>query len=180
MNQFQILAYALLCLAIGRAQASSAEWKLYGGASDKSGHVICFFDADGVVKAADGHIQVWTKCLLQSELEHVDIENEYDGQILEATARKMAKHYVPPIGALEDMDADKATGVTLYEEVANIANIQPRARILYEFNCKEQMLRELRLYVQSDRLAREKPKGWTNVPPEGNAARLVKLLCPLN
>ena len=53
MKQFQILAYALLCLAIGLAQASSAEWKLYGGASDKGGHVICFFDADGVVKTAD-------------------------------------------------------------------------------------------------------------------------------
>ena len=64
MKQFQIRAYALLCLAIGLAQASSAEWKLYGGASDKGGHVICFFDADGVVKTADGHIQFWTKCLL--------------------------------------------------------------------------------------------------------------------
>ena len=45
------------------------------------------------------------------------------------------------------MDADKATGVTLYEETANIANIEPRARIFYEFNCKEQMLRELSIYV---------------------------------
>ena len=75
------------------------------------------------------------------------------------------------------MDADKATGVTLYEETANIANIEPRARIFYEFNCKEQMLRELSIYVQSDRLAREKPTEWTSVPPEGNAARLLKLLC---
>ena len=50
MKQFQILAYALLCLTIGLAQAS-AEWKLYGGASDKGGHVICFFDADSVAKA---------------------------------------------------------------------------------------------------------------------------------
>ena len=50
MKQFQIRAYALLCLTIGLAQAS-AEWKLYGGASDKGGHVICFFDADSVAKA---------------------------------------------------------------------------------------------------------------------------------
>jgi hypothetical protein len=177
MKQVQILAYALLSFAVVLAEASSAEWKLYGGASDKGGPVICFFDGDSVVKAPDGHIRVWTKCLLQSELEHVDLENEYDGQILEATARKMAKHYVPPIGALEDMDDDKATGVTLYEETANTANIEPRARIFYEFKCKEHMLRELSIYVQSDRVARDKPMEWTIVPAEGNAARLLKLLC---
>ena len=56
---------------------------------------------------------------------------EYDGQILEATAWKMAKHYIPPIGALEDMDDDKAIGVPLYEETANTANIEPRARLFY-------------------------------------------------
>ena len=51
MKQVQILGYALLSFAVVLAEASSAEWKLYGGASDKGGPVICFFDGDSVVKA---------------------------------------------------------------------------------------------------------------------------------
>ena len=115
----------------------------------------------------------------KASLEHVDIENEYNGQILEATASKMAKHYIPPIGLLQDIDADKATGVTLYEKTANIANIEPRARIFYELNCSEQMLRELSIYIQLDgkSTSYEKPTEWTSVHAEGNAARLLKLLC---
>ncbi len=51
MKQVQILAYALLSLAVVPREASSAEWKLSGGASDKGDHVICFFDGNSVVKA---------------------------------------------------------------------------------------------------------------------------------
>jgi len=69
--------------------------------------------------------------------------------------------------------------ITGYEETANISNIQPRARIFYELNCSDRMLRELSIYVQANGKAgsRDKPGDWSNVPPEGNGASLLKILC---
>jgi hypothetical protein len=69
-----------------------------------------------------------------------------------------------------------------HEETANISHIQLCARILYEINCSERMLRELSISVQTDdgkEGSREKPTEWKHVPPEGNGASLLKILCPV-
>jgi len=73
------------------AQALSVDWKFYGGAS-LGGDSECFYDAKGVVQGPDGHIRVWTKCLLQKDMDSIDIKKDFDGTILENTAQKVANH----------------------------------------------------------------------------------------
>src|SRR6266851_4094922 len=47
-------------------------------------------------------------------------------------------------------------------------------------SCAERMLRELSISIQTKGQggSRDKPGDWKYVPPEGNAARLLKILCP--
>jgi hypothetical protein len=162
------------------AQALSVDWKFYGGAPVDGDHSLCFYDAKGIVQGLQGHIRVWTKCLPQTAMDSIDIKKDFAGQILENTAQKVAHYYVPPIAALEAVDVDQAMTITQYEETADISNIQPRASIFYELNCPERMMRELSIYVQASGKSgsRDKPSDWRYVPPEGNGARLLKILCP--
>jgi hypothetical protein len=71
-------------------------------------------------------------------------------------------------------------GIVTAEQTANIAHIQPSAQIYYEINCTDRMLRELSITVRTSGGATEgkhTPSNWRDVPPEGNAATLLKLLC---
>jgi hypothetical protein len=178
------LAFILYTFIAGAAAVSPREldvdWKFYGGASltDKK-HNVCFYDASGIVRKPDNHIRVWTKCLPQKDIDKVDIKKDFGGKILENTAEKVARHYMPPIGVAEVMDADQIMQVTEYEEVANISSIEPHARIFYELNCPERMFRELTMYFQSNGKSGslDKPSDWKYIPPEGNLARLLKILC---
>jgi hypothetical protein len=178
------LACILFIVIAGVAAASAREldvdWKFYGGASlTDDEHNVCFYDASDIVREPDNHIRVWTKCLSQKDVDNVDIKKDFGGKILENTAEKVARHYMPPIGAAEVMDADQSMQVTEYEEVANISSIEPHARIFYELNCPERMSRELSMYFQANGKSgsRDKPSDWKYVPPEGNGARLLKILC---
>jgi hypothetical protein len=184
MKLVATLAYILFCAVCTSAlsaQELNIDWKFYGGASVDRDHSRCFYDAKGIVRGPQGQIRVWTKCILQKDMDSIDVEKDFDGKILELTAQKVAHYYVPPIARLETIDVDQSMTITQYKETANIANIQPHASIFYELNCPERMLRELSIYVQANGKSgsRNKPGDWKHVPPEGNGARLIRLLCPV-
>jgi len=174
------LLLALQLATTGLAQTGDVDWKVYGGASI-SGPEVCFYDAKGIARAPEKLVRVWTKCLSQQDLEKVDIKQHYSGRIVERAARKMMERYVPPLALVDDdVDFDKAMSITAYEETANIAAIQPHATIFYELNCAERTSRELSIDISvgGKHGSRQRPSEWKHVPPEGNAARLLKLLCP--
>lgn len=161
------------------AYAADVDWKMYGGAA-VAGAEICFYDAMGVVRTPDGYLRIWTKCLSQQDMENIDIKHDFGGTILENTARKVARYYVPPIAAAEDIDVNQAMAITQYEETANISSIKPHTRIFYELNCSQKMLRELSMSidVNGQRGSLNSPGDWKFIPPEGNGASLLKILCP--
>lgn len=166
------LACLLFAVVAGVSAALARElevdWKLYGGVSTDDGHTECFYDAKGVILVPDTHIRV---C----------IKNDFEGKILKNTTEKMLQHYVPPVSAVETANADQVMDIVRYEETANIGDIEPDSRILYELNCPERMVRELSIYVRANGKSGSvnKPSDWKFVPPEGNGARLLKILCPL-
>jgi malate synthase len=172
--------FAVMGAPAGSAQTSSVDWKLFGAVTVNEDREFCFYEAKGVVHSTVSHIRVWAKCLPQKDIDAVDIEKDFDGKILKNTAQKVARYYAPPIAAVEAVDADAAMFITEYEEIADLANIPPRASIYYELNCSDRMLRELSIHVQADGKtgSRDKPSDWKYVPPEGNAANLLKILCP--
>jgi len=86
---------------------------------------------------------------------------------------------MPPIGLVEEIDFDHALVIAMYEEIANISDIQPQATISYEFNCPQKIVRELSidLRVNGQGASKNTPSNWRYVPPEGNEASLQKILC---
>jgi hypothetical protein len=162
------------------AQEPSVDWKWYGGVPVDGKMTYCFYDAKSIVHQPDTHIRAWVKCLLQKDLDRIDIQKEYSGAILEETARKVANYYIPPIALVEkDVDVNKAMTVTQYEETADIASIQPVSSILYELNCSDRMERELTLTIKNKGKTtyHDKPLDWKYSPPEGNMATLLRILC---
>lgn len=162
------------------ANASDTDWKLYGASTMDHGPDLCFFDLKGVVQASDKHIRVWTKCLHQKDTDGIDIKMDYGGKILENAARKMVDMYIPPIALVENIDSDEAVNFTKLEEIADTADIQPAARIFYEIDCSQKMLRELSIEIidPSGKIgSKYNASEWKYVAPETNGARLQKILC---
>src|ERR1700739_2510234 len=162
------------------AEASDTDWKLYGSSTLNGQRNLCFFDLKGAVKASDEHVRVWTKCLPKEDLDRLDIEKDYGGEVVRNAARKMVDRYVPPIALVEDMNFDQATEVATLEEAADIANIQPSARIFYELDCTTLVLRELSVDivdVGGRSGSSNKASEWKYIAPETNGTRLMKILC---
>ena len=171
----------LSSIPAGLAQSSEVDWKYFGGAPVPGGHGMsfCFFDAKGAAWLPDGHIRVWTKCISQDAIDAIDIHSKIGKSIIDATARKVAQYYMPPIGMVwASINAEQAMQVTQYEETADKGYIQPTAEIYYEFICSERRMRELSISVNSRHGASE-PTAWRYVPPEGNSADLLKIVCAM-
>lgn len=160
------------------AQPPGVDWKLYGGTSLNE-RAWCFYDATGITQMPSAHVRVWTKCLREKALDSIDIQKDFGGKILENTAQKVGSKYVPPFATVETVDADKRLTITLYEVTANIGNLDPQASIFYELDCRERMIRELSVSIQTGgkRGSSNESGDWRYVPPEGNGARLLKILC---
>jgi hypothetical protein len=171
----------ILWTIIPTAQALDVDWKVYGSAS-VDGDVVCFYDAKGVVRRSDGHIRVWTKCLLYKDIDSIDTKKDPGKTILKNSAQKVVRSYVPPIAMVDEtIDFDKSMDIAWYEESANLSNIEPVARIFYEINCSEGMMQQLSISVRNKNGKYgylDKPDGWKYNSPETNGARLQKILCP--
>lgn len=174
-------AYALaLGTLASSAQAADVDWKLYGSAS-VTGTSFCFYDAHSAARTSSGYIRVWTKCLAQKDLESADKNDDVSRKIVESAARKITEGYVPPIVVIGKMDFAQIPEISAYEEIANLNSIGPRARFFEELNCSERMDRRLSTYLIINGESRQKdtPSDWEYVPPEGNVATLLKILCRL-
>jgi hypothetical protein len=162
---------------IGFTQAG-IDWKLYGTASIE-GDSACFYDAKGVVQEPEQHVRVWTKCLPLNAA-GADSEKDIEDTIAENAAQKIEGGYVPPIIVTGDMNFSQISEIVASEEIANIGHVEPQARIFYELNCSERMLRELstQVLLKGASHSSNTPGDWKYVAPETNAARLLKFLCP--
>lgn len=161
------------------AQGVNVDWKLYGSAA-LGGESLCFYDAKGLIQSPGGYMRVWTKCLVKRDLDGIDIENDLGGRIVKDAAERVARHYIPPAAKIQNVDANDRAAITAYEVIADIGNLHPQSSIFYERNCSDRMLRELSIDLDiNGRIgSSNKPSGWKHVPPEGNGASLLKIICP--
>ena len=169
-----LLSFASMVTEV-RAQKLTVDWKYFGG-TPVDGGTRCFYDAKGVAQVSEGHLKVWTKCLLDKDIQNTNLTEE----MINRAAQKIADYYLPPIGDVINLDQEHAATITIYEEIATNAYIETHDKMLYEFDCHEMMVRDLSTDFRIDgKHARsEKPGDWSHVPPEGNAASLSKILCP--
>ena len=182
MRYWSFIPWLVLALFTGAsAQAADVDWKLYGSSTITQAETdICFYDANGITWKSDKLVRVWVKCLLQADIEKIDTNKGPGKAIIEESAQKVARHYLPPIATIENANADQLVDFTFYEVVADLGNPQPRGRIYYEINCSENMLRELSISIQTKgRISsKDEPRDWKYIAPETNSSRLAKLLCP--
>ena len=176
-----MVMFLVCACAADLAQALDVDWKAFGGAKlIGAQNVTCFFDANSLSQQPDGYIRVWTKCLLEKEIESFDETSDIGKKVVKNAAEKVVHYYVPPYAAIdENVDFDKSLEITIAEEIADLSYIQPLASIFYELNCSERMLRELSISTQMDgkSSSSDTPSKWRYVSPEGNGANLLKILC---
>jgi hypothetical protein len=113
-------------------------------------------------------------------MDAIDTKKGHGKKIFDGAVEKVARYYVPPVALVEDISADQAGWITLQEQIANLSYIQPSDSIFYELNCSERMYRELNYSMRQDgkRISRDRPSEWKYLPPEGNLATLLKIVCP--
>jgi hypothetical protein len=177
----RIVAPLVFVVAVASmANAANVDWKMYGTATAEDQETVCFYDASSVVRSSDERIRVWTKCLLQTDLDSAASQGELGARIVENAARKLLNGYVPPIAIVEDINFDQATVIMGYEETANIGDLRTNAQFLYELDCSDRKIRRLSIHVriQGKDVFDEKQSDWQYTPPETNGARLLTMLCP--
>jgi hypothetical protein len=179
MSRLLIGALAAVALSgFGGARAESVDWKWYGGAPlGIEGIQYCFYDALSVAKTPPDNVRVWAKCLPKNEVESLDSKTPLGKAVIQAAGAKIAHYYVPPIAKVESINSDQATSITIDEVAADMSYIKSGAMIFYELDCRQRKERELSMTI-GDSVSND-PLEWKYVPPEGNIASLVKLLCPL-
>lgn len=161
------------------AAAADVDWKMYGTSSVEGQDQTCFYEAGGVARMPGQHVRVWIKCLADKDMESIDPKSDLGRRIVDDAGRRLAYGYEPPIAAVEEANSDQIVEVTWDEEIANIGGVEPVARIFYELDCPQKMLRQLSIdiVVNGKRGYGDTPRNWQYIPPEGSAARLVKILC---
>lgn len=177
-----VAAAVLVPLALrspAQARPVMPDWKFYGGVSSPYGQSWCFYDARSVVRQPAGLLQVTAKCLPQDDMDDVDIHTEFGGAIARNVAQKRRSHYRPPYALAETVDRAQAADIARLEEIADIANIEPRVRISYELDCPKHLARQLSLYVKVNGKVRavDKPAEWKPISPRENSIRLSRILC---
>jgi len=165
--------------SVGQARTVSQDWKFYGGVSSPNGQTWCFYDARSVAREAAGLVQVAAKCLPQTDMDDVDVETDFGGAIARNVARKRRSHYTPPYAMAETLNRAEAADIARLEEIADIADVEPRVRISYELDCTKHLVRPLSLYVKVNGKVRsvDKPGEWKPISPRENSIRLSRILC---
>ena len=65
-------AFAFVLAMTTPSLAAGFDWKWYGGVKvPGKGEAHCFYDEKGVTRPSGGAVRVWTKCLLQRDLDGV-------------------------------------------------------------------------------------------------------------
>ncbi len=145
-----LAALTLACASGTDAQSGDADWQMYGksafastGVVDKThGDDLLFFDAAGIVRRSDGHIEVWIKALPLKDLETQPANEQMTKKFIDFSKHKVANGYVPPLSTLTELDAKERAFVMLNEAAANLAGIEPTAQMLFELDCNNRVLRE--------------------------------------
>lgn len=169
-------AAALLFLTGASPGTGDVDWKVYGTFTTDGVDMVCFYEAAGIHERSDHHLEVWTKCIRQADLNGIDIKKDFHGEIVKRTVGIMASGYQPPYLTLPRVPSNFRTATISYEVTADIAGIEPKSRFLREFDCPNRMERALSRYVDtigSD----EKPNQWAHVLPEGNDQALYRFVC---
>src|ERR1700741_550392 len=76
-------AWVITLTIASSAQAADVDWKTYGAVTGEEGDEVCFYEERGITRTSDGHVRVWTKCLLQKDLDSLDLKSDLGKKIVD-------------------------------------------------------------------------------------------------
>jgi hypothetical protein len=165
-----------------RTDVLRADWKYAGGAlpDRESGNTLEFYDAENVQYLSNGDVKVWVKTIDTSDVDELVAREK---TIMNKAAEKTAKSYYPPYFLSNpdpDASADGCIEMILWEEAANHADVKPRAKMLYEINCRERMIQTVSAITYkrdgTTTFASDFDR-WSPIPPESTGDVLRRILC---
>jgi hypothetical protein len=177
-----VIIVAVMLLSGFLTDELRANWKYAGGTllEKEGGHTLAFFDSENIQYSSNGDVKVWIKAIDESEIDRLVTKEK---EFTKKAAEKMGKSYYPPYFLLNpdpNPSFDTYIEMIVWEEAANHADIKPRARLLYEIRCKEQI-------IQTTSAIMYKSNGtttftsdfdkWSSIIPESTGDNLRKLLC---
>ncbi len=159
----------------GVESSLGVDWKVVGGADVGQDANILFYDARGVHRLPNGHIEVWTKALSNKALENIEATKEQ----IDTAARKILSGYDPPVHQLRKLNDDQKLSLVIYEVFANDDIVESNARLLFELDCKTSRARfnSISIKLAGKWGFDEKPGEWSRISPETNPYYLQRLLC---
>lgn len=159
-----------------------ANWKYAGSivTEKESGHALAFFDSDNIQYLSNGNVTVWVRAIEASEIDRLVSKEK---EITTKAAEKVTKTYYPPY-FLSNPDPNPSVDMYIemieWEEAANHADIRPRARQLYEINCKGRMIQAISaITYKTDGTTTFTSDfdQWSAIHPESTGDTLRKILC---
>lgn len=135
-----ITALALAWAAGALAQTGDTDWRSYG--VSQNGKDEAFFDAAGVVRRPNGHVEVWTKELSLADITRAASAESTRPKILELAQQILASRQQPGTSSTE-----ARTGVAIMEAAANVGGIEPVSRTLFELDCANRRMRILSVHA---------------------------------
>jgi hypothetical protein len=159
-----LLAFAGLTHADG-----PIDWKVYAFTAKTPTDVMLYLSND-VVRTGD-HVRVWMKALSMKKME----EDQTFNKVIGNTAQLLGHSYQPPLGTVTTLTKDQVLMITAYEQIADMNTVVPNAKILYEIDCAQKMVRTLSIVTPTKSYNTVSP--WDFVAPESPLADLSKLTC---
>ena len=159
------LVGVMLTICTAAESGEDGGWQL-AGFSEAPHAVAVFFLASEIKREPTGNVQVWTKALSLSRLQHVYDVKGKDQTFINRVAKKVAAYYVPSIALVKTITADQSIEVIAFEDIANDQDtITPEVRILWEIDCAQSIYRTMSIVTKTGRSS-SGPGGWEPVPPE--------------
>jgi hypothetical protein len=175
-----VRAAMILCASTLHAQQPASDWRMIGETKDEA----VFYDASGMRKLPNGHLEVWLKALPLKAI--IKAYEQRDKERRDRAVRKLVSGYVPPVWLdkppmwfEKKTNRDQITDAVVFEEVANEAAIEPSMRLLVEVDCPNRLTRNLSAWFNLDGKVEssEKPGEWEHIAPETNINRLHMDAC---
>ena len=177
-----VLLAAVILLTGFQTDELHSSWKYAGGMlpENESGRALAFFDEENIQYLSNGNVQVWMKAVDASEIDRL-VAREKD--ITKKAMDKMAKSYYPPY-FLSDPDSNPSADAYIemieWEEAANRADSKPRARVLYEIDCKQRTIQTISAitYKRDGTTTFSSDfDQWSDIVPGSTGDTIRKILC---
>lgn len=177
-------SFLVLLLIPISLRAQEAQWAYYGASIYNKNKICVFYETNNIKFTQNNYIRVWSKAIYNSKINKYfnkqRLPKSPKGKLppaAEGTARKIAAHYVPPYERLFKLTQEQRFDIIFDEEYAMLPEANTLMRILFEFDCQNQMYRILSV-VTSSKSYSTPNSAWNFIPPESNISTLSKLVCP--